>query len=91
MVYLFVGSCQISSIEEIDVSRNYISSLRSDDLKLTSVKKLNLAANRLTYISDQALYGMPLEVLNLADNQLAALPPTVFNKSEQLQVKCFQL
>ena len=85
--FISLGTCEISSIEEIDVSRNYISSLRSDDLKLTSLKKLNLAANRLTYISDQALYGMPLEVLNLADNQLAALPPTVFNKSQQLQVK----
>lgn len=82
----FLGSCQVSSIEEIDVSRNYISSLRSDDLKLTSVKKLNLAQNRLTYVSDQALDNLEsLEVLNLANNQLAALPPTVFNKSGQLQ------
>lgn len=75
-------------IKDLDVSHNYISSLRNGDLESTaaSLKTLDLSGNRLTYLSDESLYSMTtLEVLKLADNQLAALPPTVFNKSQQLQ------
>ena len=80
-------SCRLN-LKELDVSRNFISSLRNGDLERTALglQKLDLSGNRLTYLSDQSLYSMTtLEVLKLADNQLAALPPTVFNKSQQLK------
>lgn len=82
------SDCQTLALEEIDASRNFLSTLRSSDLKsaVANLKKLNLAGNRLTHIYDDALYDMTwLQVLNLADNKLAALPPVVFNKSQQLQ------
>jgi Leucine-rich repeat (LRR) protein len=81
------GKCTVS-LKELDVSRNFISSLRSNDLSQTSqsIERLSLRRNRLTFISDEALWSMSrLQVLDLADNQLAALPPAVFNKSGQLQ------
>ena len=81
------SACQMN-IVELDVSHNFISSLRNGDLESTasSLKRLDLSGNRLTYLSDESLYSMAtLEVLKLADNQLAALPPTVFNKSQQLK------
>ena len=76
--------CAKKTLEELDLSRNFISSLRQGDLHQTaaSLKKLHLGNNRLTYLSDDAFAGMTnLQVLNMADNQLAALPPTVFNLS----------
>ena len=76
--------CAKNNLEELDLSRNFISSLRQGDLHQTaaSLKKLHLGNNRLTYLSDDAFAGMTnLQVLNMADNQLAALPPTVFNLS----------
>ena len=80
-------SCRLN-LRELDVSHNFISSLRNGDLERTApgLQRLDLSGNRLTYLSDESLYTMAtLEVLKLADNQLAALPPTVFNKSQQLK------
>lgn len=81
------SACHMNIIR-LDVSHNFISSLRNGDLESTAsgLKWLDLSGNRLTYLSDESLYSMAtLEVLKLADNQLAALPPTVFNKSQQLK------
>ena len=77
-----------TNLEELDLSKNFISSLRQGDLHQigASLKNLHLGNNRLTYLSDDAFAGMKnLQVLNMADNQLAALPPTVFNLSGELQ------
>ena len=77
-----------TNLEELDLSKNFISSLRQGDLHQigASLKNLHLGHNRLTYLSDDAFAGMKnLQVLNMADNQLAALPPTVFNLSSELQ------
>ena len=73
------------SLEAIDLSHNFISSLRLTDLSLRSLKTLNLEYNRLKYLSDDCLNEVTnLQNLNFAHNQLAALPPQVFNKNENL-------
>ena len=83
------NACQrLAAIKELDVSGNFISSLRNGDLESTasSLKRLDLSGNRLTYLSDESLYSMTnLEVLKLADNQLSALGPPLFNMSQQLK------
>ena len=71
--------CPIA-LEAIDLSSNFISSLRQHDLHQTasSLKKLNIGSNRLTYLSDDAFTGMTsLQVLNLG---------TVSHKMSQITI-----
>ena len=74
-------------IIDLDLSNNFVSSLRGDDLsQAPALERLNLSGNRLTILSDDALLGQPqLKELDLSNNQLSALPPTVFNQSEKLE------
>ncbi len=72
--------CQLN-LEHVDISGNYISSLRKNDLHQVaeSLIALNLSSNRLSFLADDALSELKnLEVLDMSSNQLAALPPAIF-------------
>ena len=71
----------------LDLSHNYITSLKTEDLNhAPALLMLNLNNNQISILGDSALSGLKsLQVLNLANNQLAAIPPLLFNSSQELQ------
>ena len=83
----FQDGCELKSLSILDMSSNFIASLRAFDLvQAKFIKTLNLSNNRLSILDDKALSNLrDLEELDMSNNQLAALPPQIFLNSTNLQ------
>ena len=88
----FEDGCKVE-LTQIDLSHNQLSTLRGGDLRLaaSTLEKLDLSVNRLSILSDDALtHLIALKEINFGDNMLAALPPSLFNSSRNLETLYLQ-
>lgn len=74
--------------QDLDLSRNKLSSLRSEQFSpWGNLEKLSLARNEFTALNEDAFVGLSnLRLLDLSHNSLATLPPKIFNGLSVLSV-----
>ena len=73
-------------LETLDLSSNFLNSIRDGDLVFQSAKRIDLSKNKIGVLGDSALKGLTdLESLDLSSNRLVAIPPSLFNESSALK------